>query len=54
MERHTHVHGVCSGSEPEYTSDQKDFIFLGGGGGGATSFQFSSRGQQKISKPALE
>ena len=26
MERYTHVHGVCGGSEPEYTSGQKDFI----------------------------
>ena len=27
MERYTHVHCVCGGSEPEYTSDRKDFIF---------------------------
>ena len=36
MERYTHVHCVCGGSEPEYTSDRKDFILgprLGGGGG---------------------
>ena len=26
MERYTHVHCVCGGSEPEYTSDRKDFI----------------------------
>ena len=53
MESYMHVHCVCSGSEPEYTSDWKDFIlegqqvfsFLQGGGGG---------GGQKISKAALE
>ena len=44
-----HVHCVCSGSEPEYTSDWKDFILEG-----TTSFQFSSSGEEKISKAALE
>ena len=37
MERYTHVHCVCGGSEPGYTSDRKDFILgsrLEGGGGG--------------------
>ena len=33
MERYTHVHCACGGSEPEYTSDREDFILeprLGG------------------------
>ena len=47
MGRYTHVHCVCGGSEPEYISGQKDFS-LGPRGGGATSFQFSSRAEQKI------
>ena len=41
MERYTHVHCVCGGSEPEYTSDRKDFILgprLGGGGGVDSNF----------------
>ena len=36
MERYTHVHCVCGGSEPEYTSGRKNFILgprLEGGGG---------------------
>ena len=40
-----HVHCVCSGSEPEYTSDWKDFILEG-----IASFQFSSRGNRKFLK----
>ena len=45
MERYTHVHCVCGGSEPEYTSDRKDFILgprLGGGGGGGGQQVFGS------------
>ena len=37
MERHTHVHCVRGGSEPEYTSGRNYFILgprLGGGGEG--------------------
>ena len=55
MDRYTYAH-VCGSSEPEYTNSWKDFIFgprleEGGGGGGETrSFQFSSRGEYKISK----
>ena len=36
MERYTHAHCICGGSEPEYTSDREDFILgprLEGGGG---------------------
>ena len=45
-----HVHCVCSGSEPEYTSDWKDFILEG-----QQVFSFLQRGGgQKISKAALE
>ena len=56
MDRYTHAY-VCGGSEPEYTNGRKDFILgprleEGGGGAEATSFQFSSRGKQKISKAA--
>ena len=50
MERYTHAHCICGGSEPEYTSDREDFI-LGPrleGGGGTTSFQFSSGDGRKF------
>ena len=47
----------CRGSEPGYTNGRKDFI-LGPrlkdiGGGGTTSFQSSSRGEEKIFKAAF-
>ena len=53
MERYTHVHCVCGGSEPEYTSDRKDFILGprlegGGGGGGTTIFLVLFKNERKI------
>ena len=50
MERYTHVHCVCGGSEPEYTSDRKDFI-LGPrleGGGGDNNVLVLSKVEQKF------
>ena len=38
MERYIHVHCVCGGSEPEYTSDRKDFILGPRLEGGTTIF----------------
>ena len=50
VERYTHVHCVCGGSEPEYTSDRKDII-LGPrleGGGVDNNFLVLFKGEQKI------
>ena len=50
MERYTHVHCVCDGPEPEYTSGRKD-LFWGpgwGGGGGRGTFPVLLKGEQKI------
>ena len=51
MDRYTHVR-VCTGSEPEYTNGRKDFILepMLEEGEGTTSFQFSSRREQKLLK----
>ena len=56
MDRYTHAH-VCCGSEPEYTNGRKDFVLgprFEEGGGGTTSFQFSSRGERKFLKQLRE
>ena len=49
MERYTHVHYVCDGSEREYTSDRKDFI-LGPRleGGGEQFFSSLQGGNRKL------
>ena len=51
MERYTHVHCVCGGSEPEYTSDRKTLFWgpgWGGGGGMDNNFLVPFKGEQKF------
>ena len=53
MERYTHVHCVCGGSEPEYTAVIGKTLFWdpgwrGGGGGGQQFFSSLQGGNRKF------